>query len=98
MVKSFDDAAFSLEPGKVSDPVQSEFGWHLIKVEDKRNRQPPSFEEVKDQITASLIQNKLQSTVVDLRKNGTIEILDADIKKADRCRGRGATRSGPARA
>jgi peptidyl-prolyl cis-trans isomerase C len=82
MVKAFDDAAFSLEPGKLSNPVQSEFGWHIIKVEDKRNRQPPAFEEVKDQITASLIQNKLQTTVLDLRKNGKIEILDADIKKA----------------
>jgi peptidyl-prolyl cis-trans isomerase C len=82
MVKAFDEAAFSLEPGKLSSPVQSEFGWHIIKVEDKRNRQPPAFEEVKDQITASLIQNKLQTTVLDLRKNGKIEILDADIKKA----------------
>lgn len=82
MVKAFDDAAFSLEQGKLSAPVQSEFGWHIIKVEDKRNRQPPAFEEVKDQITASLIQGKLQATVLDLRKNGTIEILDADIKKA----------------
>ncbi len=82
MVKAFDDAAFSLEQGKLSAPVQSEFGWHIIKVEDKRNRQPPAFEEVKDQITASLIQNKLQATVLDLRKNGKIDILDADIRKA----------------
>lgn len=82
MVKAFDDAAFTLEAGKLSNPVQSEFGWHIIKVEDKRNRQPPAFEEVKDQITASLVQNKLQATVLDLRKNGKIEILDADIKKA----------------
>ena len=51
-------------------------------MEDKRNRQPPAFEEVKDQITASLVQNKLQTTVLDLRKNGKIEIVDADIKKA----------------
>ena len=82
MVKAFDDAAFTLEKGKLSEPVQSEFGWHIIKVEDKRNRQPPAFEEVKEQITASLVQNKLQATVLDLRKNGKIEILDAEIKKA----------------
>ena len=82
MVKAFDEAAFSLEQGKLSAPVQSEFGWHIIKVEDKRNRQPPAFEEVKDQITASLVQNKLQATVLDLRKNGKIEIVDADLKKA----------------
>jgi peptidyl-prolyl cis-trans isomerase C len=82
MVKAFDDAAFTLEKDKLSDPIQTEFGWHLIKVEDKRNRQPPSFEEVKDQITASLIQNKLQTQVQELRKAGTIEIVDPELKKA----------------
>ena len=90
MVKAFDDAAFTLEQGKLSAPVQSEFGWHIIKVEDKRNRQPPAFEEVKDQITASLVQNKLQATVLDLRKNGNIEIVDADIKKAIEAEAAGA--------
>jgi peptidyl-prolyl cis-trans isomerase C len=82
MVKPFEEAAFGLEKGKVSAPVQSEFGWHLIKVEDKRDRQPPSFEEVKDQITASLIQAKLQSTVQEMREQAKIEIVDPDVKKA----------------
>jgi peptidyl-prolyl cis-trans isomerase C len=82
MVKAFEDAAFALEKGKVSVPVQSDFGWHIIKLEDKRDRQPPSFEEVKDQITASLIQQKLQSTVQEMRDGAKIEILDADVKKA----------------
>jgi peptidyl-prolyl cis-trans isomerase C len=82
MVKAFEDAAFALEKGKVSAPVQSEFGWHLIKVEDKRDRQPPTFEEVKDQITASLIQAKLQSTVQEMRDQAKIEIVDPDVKKA----------------
>jgi peptidyl-prolyl cis-trans isomerase C len=82
MVKAFEDAAFGLEKGKVSAPVQSEFGWHLIKVEDKRDRQPPSFEDVKDQITTSLIQQKLQATVQEMRDTAKIEILDADVKKA----------------
>ena len=82
MVKPFEEAAFGLEKGKVSAPVQSEFGWHIIKVEDKRDRQPPSFEEVKDQITASLIQAKLQSTVQEMREQAKIEIVDPDVKKA----------------
>ncbi len=82
MVKPFEEAAFALEKGKVSAPVQSEFGWHLIKIEDKRDRQPPAFEEVKDQITASLIQAKLQSTVQEMRQQAKIEIVDADVKKA----------------
>jgi peptidyl-prolyl cis-trans isomerase C len=82
MVKPFEEAAFALEKGKVSNPVQSEFGWHLIKVEDKRDRQPPAFEEVRDQITASLIQQKLQSTVQEMRESAKIEIVDPDVKKA----------------
>jgi peptidyl-prolyl cis-trans isomerase C len=82
MVKPFEEAAFALEKGKVSAPVQSEFGWHIIKIEDKRDRQPPAFEEVKDQITASLVQAKLQSTVQEMREGAKIEILDPDVKKA----------------
>ena len=82
MVKVFEDVAFSLEKGTVSSPVQSEFGWHIIKVEDKRDRKPPSFEEVKDQITASLVQAKLQSTVQEMREAAKIEIVDPDVKKA----------------
>jgi peptidyl-prolyl cis-trans isomerase C len=82
MVKPFEDAAFALEKGKVSDPVQTEYGWHVLKVEDKRNREPPSFEEVKDQITSSLINTKLQTTIQELRQAGKIDVVDPEIKKA----------------
>jgi peptidyl-prolyl cis-trans isomerase C len=54
----------------------------VLKVEDKRNREPPSFDEVKDQITSSLINTKLQSTIQDLRQNGKIDVIDPEIKKA----------------
>jgi peptidyl-prolyl cis-trans isomerase C len=82
MVKAFEEAAFALEKGKVSAPVQSEFGWHLIKVEDKRDRKPPAFEEVQDQIKAELVRAKLQSTVAEMRTTAKIEMVDPELKKA----------------
>ena len=54
----------------------------MIKVEDKRNRPAPSFEEVKDQITASLIQAQLKDTVQKLRSSASVDILDPELKKA----------------
>src|ERR687894_3247410 len=54
MVQPFAEAAFKLEAGQISDPVKSQFGWHVIKVEEKRTKPVPSFEETKDQIDTYL--------------------------------------------
>ena len=49
MVPEFAEAAFKLDKGQMSDPVKTQFGWHVIKVEDKRTKPAPAFDEVKDQ-------------------------------------------------
>jgi len=81
MVPQFEQAAFGIDVGEVSDPVQSRFGWHLIKVEDKRDRPLPKFEEVKDQILNSMILQRAQSQAAELRQAAKVEYLDAEIKK-----------------
>ena len=76
MVPEFSAAAFSLEPGKISDPVKSQFGWHVIKVEEKRNRKPPDFEQVKPQIENYLTRKAQGAAVEKLRAEAKVERLD----------------------
>ena len=82
MVPQFEEAVFSMNKGDVSDPVQTQFGWHIIKVVDKRTKAPPAFEVVKDRILQSMLLQKASTTAVDLRSKAKIEYVDADIKKA----------------
>jgi peptidyl-prolyl cis-trans isomerase C len=82
MVPQFEEAAFKLKKGEVSDPVQSQFGWHVIRVDDTRTRQPPAFEAVKDRIVQSLIGQKAQAIATELRGKTKVEYVDPEIKKA----------------
>ncbi len=80
MLKPFEDAAFSLDVGKISEPVQTQFGWHIIKVEEKRKRPLPSFDEVKEAIMGQLVQQKAQEVITGLRNEAEIEIVDPALK------------------
>lgn len=74
MVPAFDKAVFALEKGKYSkEPVKSNFGWHVIKVEETRQKSPPPLEQIKEQLTALVAQEKLQELVQDLRSKAKIE-------------------------
>ncbi len=81
MVPQFEEVVFKLQKGQVSDPVKTQFGWHLVKLEDKRVKQPPAFEIVKDRILQSLLLKKAQQDAVAQRASAKIEIVDPDIKK-----------------
>ncbi len=74
MVPAFEEAAFALEPGQMTEaPVQSRFGWHIIKVEEKRPIAVPTFEEVADQIRQVLIREAYVSELDKLKQTATIE-------------------------
>ncbi len=79
MVKAFADAAFAMKPGSVSDkPVKTEFGYHIIKVEDKRKSSPPPIAEVRDQIANQLGQEMTNDEVKALEAKAKIEKYNID--------------------
>jgi peptidyl-prolyl cis-trans isomerase C len=81
MVGEFSDAAFAMKPGEISKaPVKSQFGYHLIKVEDRRLAPAPSFEETKDQLRTELSQEMLAELVEELRTKAKVERFDLDGK------------------
>ena len=81
MVPAFSKAAFALKKGEVSKPVKTEFGWHLIKLIDRKAGGPQPFDQVKDAIKLVLVRQAVQEEVFKLRAKSKIEVLDPDLKK-----------------
>jgi peptidyl-prolyl cis-trans isomerase C len=77
MVPEFSEAAFKLKKGEVSEPIKSQFGWHIIKVEDTRMKTFPAFDEVKEQASRYVQQKAQTELVTGLRKDAKIERADA---------------------
>ena len=74
MVKPFGDAVKSLKKGEMTqEPVQTQYGWHIIKLDDTRDVTPPPFDQVKAQVTKNLIQKKLMAYIDDMKKSAKID-------------------------
>lgn len=73
MVKPFEDAVIALEKGKVSDPVKSDFGWHIIKLNDVRVAEAPKLEDVKADLSGQLQQKAVEAKVTALVEGSKVE-------------------------
>ncbi|WP_108501870.1 peptidylprolyl isomerase [Paracoccus indicus] len=76
MVAPFSEAVAGMEKGAVSDPVKTEFGWHLIKLNDTRMREAPKLDEVRDQLSQMIRRDKVEAEIERL-------VAEADIKKTE---------------
>ncbi|KQP55229.1 peptidylprolyl isomerase [Methylobacterium sp. Leaf108] len=77
MVAPFAEAAFKMKAGEVSDPIKTQFGWHVIKVEEKRVKPVPTFAEMKDQVDQYITRKAQQDLILKLREGAKIERTDA---------------------
>jgi len=86
MVPEFAETAFKMEKGQVSDPVKTQFGWHIIKVEDKRNKPVPEFDKVKDQVETYVMRKAQAEYIAKLREGAKVERMDkpAESKPAEK--------------
>ena len=76
MVPEFSEKAFAMEKGQVSEPIKTAFGWHIIKVEDKRQRKAPEFDAVRDQIETYVTRKAQIELLNKLRQQAKIERTD----------------------
>ena len=81
MVPEFSKAAFALKAGEVSPPVKTDFGWHVIKLEDRKTGGAQPYEQVKSAIRNVLIRKKVAEIISGMRQTAKVEIVDEDLKR-----------------
>ena len=80
MVPQFGAVAFQLKAGDVSEPVQTQFGWHVINLQETRTAEPPKFEDAKPQLTALVQRQKLGQEMSKLRDGAMVDLNEAVVK------------------
>jgi peptidyl-prolyl cis-trans isomerase C len=81
MVPEFSNAVFALKVGETSQPVKTDFGWHIIRLEDKKQGAAQPFDQVKQAIRNVLLRQKVGEVMSKIRGASKVEILDEDLKK-----------------
>ena len=80
MAPQIEEAAFKLRKGEVSEPFETQLGWHIVRLEERRRRPAPPFEAVRDRMLAQLIHQKAQQVAADLRGRARIEYIDPELR------------------
>jgi peptidyl-prolyl cis-trans isomerase C len=79
MLPAFSTAAFALQPGQITQtPVHTQYGWHVIKLEGRRQAPPPSFEQARNQLRQDMIQEGVRKEVAEARQGLSIERFNPD--------------------
>ena len=78
MVPEFEAAVMALEPGQVSEPVQTQFGWHVIKLNDARKKDAPALDTVKDEIAGELRRDAVNAKIEEVTRAASIEQVEID--------------------
>lgn len=82
MVPPFDEAVFALDPGTYTkEPVETQFGWHVIKLEGKRKQEKPALEEVANGLRQQLFRDRYEAKMAELKGAATVEVLDEKLTK-----------------
>ena len=99
MVPEFDKAAFSLKPGQISEPVKTRYGYHIIKVTERKEGERKPFDQVKEQIRTTLRNQRLQEQVdghfAELKKDADVKIDEAALARVTIPTGPGPSNAAP---
>ncbi len=77
MVPEFGDAVSKMEPNQISEPIKTQFGWHIVRLDEKRPKTFPPLDQVRDQVTRYVVQKAQADLVTKLREGAKIERTDA---------------------